>query len=447
MTITISQQPDARAEAALDEAAMAIAAPEQVQNSLCRFWNSPTWYRRAPPPKSYPSISSIPTTSHERLAQAPVNDPAASAAAKTVLYLAYGSNLSAETFLGVRGIRPLSQINVSAPAFDLSFDLAGIPYNEPCFANTRPRQIPKPPVPIPGPGQPPTVPLPLPPGDDKPTWSKGLYGVVYEVTQEDYATIIKTEGGGSGYRDVLTACFALPPAMHVPEKPPIPELPKPFLAHTLYAPELPNLPGDDGDNPAPPNQGGDGDDDDGKDPRKTGWFRRLLLPVHRPDPDYAQASARYLKLIRDGAREHALPDDYQLYLAALGAYKMTQLRQRIGSIVFLLTALPILLLAIGLGRLLADDDTGRTPRWLGVVTTVGMNLLWALYDAVFKPLFGDGERTIPDDGDDDGNGTGSSGRGRSRSVNGKNMDVRKRKEIVVAADVSGNERNSLLSDW
>ncbi|KAI0185976.1 hypothetical protein EV127DRAFT_463521 [Xylaria flabelliformis] len=348
--------------------------------------------------KSYPPISSIPKTSPERLALASPDNP--SATAKTILYLAYGSNLCAETFLGRRGIRPISQINVSAPAFDLSFDLPGIPYNEPCFANTRPRRIPKPPV---IPGKPPKFPPPPPysaaPPTSKPTWSKGLYGVVYEVTPEDYANIIKTEGGGQGYHDVLTPCFELPPALHVPEKPPFPELPKPFLAHTLYAPSLPGLPGDGGeDDPKNPGKrdGGDDDDDGGdKDPRKQPWFRRLLLPVHRPDPDYAQASARYLKLIRDGAREHALPDDYQAYLASLQSYTMTSVRQQIGRVLFMIAALPLLLLMIGLGRLLADD-VGRTPRWLGVATTACMNFLWAVYDGFFKPLFGDGERTMPE---------------------------------------------------
>ncbi|KAI1756624.1 hypothetical protein F4782DRAFT_274098 [Xylaria castorea] len=427
-------QPDIEVEEALDE--RSIQAREQGECSLRRLWNSPTSYRRAPVPKSYPPISSIPKTSSERLALASSDNP--SATAKTILYLAYGSNLCAETFLGRRGIRPISQINVSAPAFDLSFDLPGIPYNEPCFANTRPRKIPKPPV-IPIPGKPPKFPPPPPspysvaaaaaaahpPASSKPTWSKGLYGVVYEVTPEDYANIIKTEGGGQGYHDVLTPCFELPPALHVPEKPPFPDLPKPFLAHTLYAPSLPTLPPGDPKNPPGKEEDGDnGDDGDGdKDPRKQPWFRRLFLPVHRPDPDYAQASARYLKLIRDGAREHALPDDYQAYLARLQSYAMTSVRQQIGRVLFLIAALPLLLLMIGLGRLLADD-LGRTPRWLGIATTASMNLLWLVYDGFFKPLFGDGERTMPEQEP-----------GAMAST------------VIILTDGAGSEKSRLLGDW
>ncbi|KAI0447355.1 hypothetical protein F4803DRAFT_499276 [Xylaria telfairii] len=416
----MSGQPDTKVEQGLDERSVPVR--EQGESCLRRLWNSPTWYRRAPTPKSYPPISSIPKTSRQRLALASPDSPSAST--KTILYLAYGSNLCAETFLGRRGIRPVSQINVSAPAFDLSFDLPGIPYNEPCFANTRPRKIPG------IPGQPPKFPPPpysaAAPAAvaSKPTWSKGVYGVVYEVTPEDYANIIKTEGGGQGYHDVLTPCFELPPALHVPEKPPFPELPKPFLAHTLYAPSLPNLPGDDDPkNPPGKDDGDDGDDD--KDPRRQPWFRRLFLPVHRPDPDYAQASARYLKLIRDGAREHALPDDYQAYLGRLEPYTMTTARQRVGRVLFMVAALPFLLLMFGLGRLLADD-VGRTPRWLGAATTACMNLLWVVYDGFFKPLFGDGERTMPEQQDDAGDVAGV---------------------VDILPDEAESEKNRLLSDW
>ncbi|RYP19887.1 hypothetical protein DL767_009568 [Monosporascus sp. MG133] len=389
-----------------------------------------------------PSHAAIPQTSPERLARAAADDDAATAEKeKTVLYLAYGSNLSAETFRGTRGIEPLSQINVCAPAFELTFDLPGIPYQEPCFANTAPRKAPRP-----SPKMPDLPPFPRdrtnPPapyssrGEEgigaereahvdagvrspgcgaggveaqrgRPTWAKGLYGVVYEVTREDYATIIRTEGGGASYHDVLTPCFPLPPALHVPEKPAVPGLPKPFLAHTLYAPRVPDATrrAEDG--------GEDDDDDDGDDDddaclhrlRKT--LLKLALPVRRPDPSYAQPSARYLKLIRDGAAEHGLPEEYQSYLAQLQPYTITTRRQEIGRLLFLAAWAPLLLAVFGLSRLPADNVQGRVPRWVAVTMAVVMNLMWVSYDAVFKPLFGEGERT--EDGDD-GDGT-SIGRG------------------------------------
>ncbi|KAI1872824.1 uncharacterized protein JN550_003698 [Neoarthrinium moseri] len=402
----------------------------QTQICLSRIWQSLT-AEEDPAQPTYPPISSIPRTSPERLAQAsPDND--ADGSASTKLYLAYGSNLSAQTFIGVRGIRPISSINVSAPAFDLTFDLAGLPYREPCFANTAPRKnVPK----LPLPGDPPTKPpIDLPPSysdyDGKPrtagekeagpedpavsfpalpirrpTWSKGLYGVVYEVTAADYAKIVQTEGGGASYLDVQTLCVALPPAVHVPEQPPIPEL-RPFLAHTLYAPRLPVE----------------------DEPPADQWWRRLATPVRRPEADYAQPSPRYLGLLREGAAQHHLPFEYQAYLERLEAYTITTRRQLLGRWVFmLLWALPLLLI-LGLGKVFADGD-GKVPWWLALYSGAVFNLMWISYDGVFKKHFGDGERTMEDD-DDDGDARDT--RGRSWWQTGS---------------ASLGEKNMLLGDW
>ncbi|KAJ5019491.1 Gamma-glutamyl cyclotransferase gliK [Colletotrichum sp. SAR 10_99] len=345
------------------------------------------------PKHTYPPISSIPGTSPSRLAAA---SSESSSEATSVLYLAYGSNLSAETFLGARGIRPLSQTNVSAPALSLIFDLPGLPYREPCFANTTPRKVPQLPDPSDPPKLPPVPPLPQPPHSTAdvekgaPTktppdlgWSKGLYGVVYEVTPEDYATIVATEGGGSSYLDILTPCISLPPRVSVPEKPPI-DIPKPFFAHTLYSPAIPE------DDNKPPSKHDD-DDDKPSDPRKK-WYYHLITPPRRPDPTYAQPSARYLKLITDGAAEHELPDDYQAWLASLQPYTVTSCRQQLAQ--WLLTAVffPVMLLFFQLNKWVANKE-GKVPLWLGVSLSVVFNMLWMGYDAVLKPVFGDGERT------------------------------------------------------
>jgi hypothetical protein len=198
-------------------------------------------------------------------------------------------------------------------------------------------------------------------------------GVVYEVTKEDYSHIIQTEGGGASYKEIVVPCIPIPPAMEIPEKPPIPELPRPFLARTLFAPYVPEekLP---------------------DDPRKDKWWFKFIIPPHRPSQDYAQASARYLKLIRDGAREHELPDEYQKYLHSLQPYTITTWRQRIGRVIFAGILLPLLMLFFGLGRLFADKN-GNLPPALMLLTAAFFNLSWRFYDMVLKPVFGDGERT------------------------------------------------------
>ncbi|KAK7703228.1 hypothetical protein SLS64_009205 [Diaporthe eres] len=402
------------------------------------------------PTPDYPPVSSIPRTSPDRLQRATPKEPPAdhipsssplandylydhTASVPTVLYLAYGSNLCAQTFLGRRGIRPVSVVNVSAPSLRLTFDLPGIPYKEPCFANTALRKVPKhPPIPDP-PGKVPGLPHPppytFPPKSEEaeetshrdqkttsiscgvhqdvrrnaygdPEWDKGLIGVVYEVTPEDYAEIIKTEGGGSAYQDILVPCIAIPSKVGIPETPPIPELPKPFFAHTLYAPRIPKKPGDgdgdDGDDKHAKaardgDDGGDGDDKSPLDRLKDWWQDMLLRPI-RPDPEYAQPSARYLKLITDGAAEHGLPDEYQEWLARLQPYTITSRRQTIGQSISLVLVMPLMGLFLELSKWLADDR-GKVPLWLGLFMETMFHVVWLGYDKLSKPVFGDGERT------------------------------------------------------
>ncbi|KAA6408901.1 MAG: gliotoxin biosynthesis [Lasallia pustulata] len=297
----------------------------------------------------------------------------------TVLYLAYGSNLSAETFQGKRGIKPLAQLNVVVPELVMTFDLAGLPYAEPCFANTRYRE---------------QVPLTLatvteselekarlldsggPPKYHKDRWKKGLVGVVYEVTKEDYATIIATEGGGASYQDVIVDCYELPIGSDtVPEDPS--SITSPFRAHTLFSPAIP---------PGAP----------GQPPPKSGGR------IARPDPSYAQASARYLKLITDGADEHQLPAEYKKYLHELRPYTITATKQKLGQFIFLILWSSIIMTIIGMERTFADKR-GKSPAWLVELLGAVFKAVWASYDMFFKGLFGDGERTIERD-EDEGDG-------------------------------------------
>lgn len=271
---------------------------------------------------------------------------------KTVLYLAYGSNLCNETFRGVRGIKPLSQVNVIVPSLRLTFDLAGIPYAEPCFANSA-RRIPD--APIPDPSE---------PHYHKDRWQKGLVGVVYEVTLSDYAHIIATEGGGASYHDILVDCHVLPFADTVPSHPTT----APFKAHTLFAPTV--------------------------RPDEACTADR----ISRPDPSYAQPSARYLKLITDGAVECDLPAEYQEYLRSIRPYTITTRKQEMGKALFVGIWLPFVLMIFAMSRRL-QDKKGRAPKWFARLSAMIFAGMWLSYDGVFKKTFGDGERTIGDEMD------------------------------------------------
>ncbi|KAK5739417.1 hypothetical protein LTR17_005322 [Elasticomyces elasticus] len=293
----------------------------------------------------------------------------------TVLYLAYGSNLCKETFRGKRGIKPLSQVNVQVPSLRMTFDLPGIPYAEPCFANSGSRDAQKDRPHSPSETTTYNEKTPLLRADEekepyhKDDWHKGLVGVVYEVTAEDYAHIIATEGGGAAYHDVLVDChpFATAdPKVPVPQNPTLPA----FKAHTLFAPA------------APP----------GKAPEHGGRFQR-------EDPAYAQPSARYLKLITDGATELDLPYEYQDYLHRIRPYTITSGKQRVGQYVFMTVWLPVISFIFGMGGMFQDEN-GKLPAWMVELSGAIFKGVWASYDSFFEPMFGDGERSIPDGGDD-----------------------------------------------
>lgn len=305
---------------------------------LQRFWD--LYIPKSP--VIIPQPVKIPQTSTSRLDPSSVPRISPASEPKTVLYLAYGSNLSAETFKGNRGIKPLSAVNVHVPEIDLTFDLAGIPYVEPCFANCQYKRDQS------GSSR----------SNDyhKTRWHKGLVGVVYEVTLDDYRTIVATEGGGASYKDALVQCFILPDGSKTVDPSPSGE---PFLAHTLLCP----------------------------------FNNNDANRIARPDPDYAQPSSRYLKLITDGAVEHNLPEEYIKYLHGIRAYTVTTRRQKIAQIFLMIVLLPVVLVVFALGRILADDN-GKIPGWLTHITRTLFRYVWTVYDRVLKDIFGDGERTM-----------------------------------------------------
>ena len=289
---------------------------------------------------------------------------------KTVLYLAYGSNLASKAFLGDRGIKPISLINVYVPELRLTFDLAGVPYQEPCFGTTRYRHTSN--------GESDYEVVEKAPllrqeehNHDRDHWNKPLIGVVYEVTLRDYAWMIATESGGRGYNDAVVDCYPFPesydPADEVPEHPDT----QPFKAHSLLSLLA--------------------DEDD----ESTNSSLSLPNPRIRPDPSHAQPSTRYLDLIKAGAAENNLPFSYRAHLARIHSYRITTARQRLGKTIFLAIWGPLYSFVSYLTRTYARPD-GQSPQWLAILSTILHAFMWACYDFVFVKVFGEGERTIGD---------------------------------------------------
>lgn len=297
--------------------------------------NTLLWALTRLTPKAVPKV---PTPDADALPLAAGKD----SAGPNVLYLAYGSNLNSVTFEGRRGIKPVSATVVSVPSLRLTFDLPGIPYLEPRFANVQ--LMSEKPEAMEGTAL-------LSQGyrdgqeDDNPVPS--LVGVVYEVTPTDFATIIATEGGGSSYQDVVVDCFPISSS-------PSPSSAEPLKAHTLLAPQS-----------------------------KT-----------RNHP--AQSSARYLGLISTGAVEHGLPLSYRNYLARYRPYQATSARQRIGRAVFGGFWLPVVFSVFGLARIVQGPG-GRAPAWAARLNRMLFSTMWWSYDWGFKQVFGNGEHTVGDE--------------------------------------------------
>lgn len=138
------------------------------------------------------------TTTPQLLRKLPVYDPR-NQSKDTRLYLAYGSNLCSSVFQGNRGIVPISAVNVVVPELRLGWNLEGIPYAEPCYANAERR--------------------------DNQTKSihGALVGVVYEISAADFSHMLRTEG--QGYAETEVECMLLQPGSDTiriyPHVPPI----------------------------------------------------------------------------------------------------------------------------------------------------------------------------------------------------------------------------------
>lgn len=249
----------------------------------------------------------------------------------TRLYLAYGSNLCASVFQDNRGIQPMSAANVLVPELQLVWNLPGIPYAEPCYANAQRRLCQ-------------TQPLD---SHDKP-----LVGVVYEISEADFAHVLRTEG--QGYIDTEVECFPLEQdrksitTCHDES---------PFSAHTVLTTET------------------------------SGRPRQHMQP-----------SNRYLSLLVTGAREHCLPSEYIVSLQSVGTYEASTARKRIGKSLFSFVWFIPVFVAVVLERRMVDEH-GRIPEWVNRVVSWCFSGMWWTHKYCFKPIFGDGASMQPGSGD------------------------------------------------
>ena len=87
-------------------------------------------------------------------------------------YFAFGANMHSETFIKSRRMSPLSKEVARLPGFELVFDQKGVPLVEPAFASIRKSE-----------------------GNE-------VWGVLYELSQKDFARLHYTEGENYQVRSI-----------------------------------------------------------------------------------------------------------------------------------------------------------------------------------------------------------------------------------------------------
>ncbi|KAL5521912.1 hypothetical protein ACEPAF_1766 [Sanghuangporus sanghuang] len=274
---------------------------------------------------------------------------------KPLWYLAYGSNLNSSVFKRRRGIKPLEERHVLVEGLELAFDLPGLPYVEPRFANCRFATGSSDNALVSG-------------NDDKvaefvqcrgdidlngPWTGEGaLIGVAYLVAPKDFACVIKTEGGGSGYKIMSVQGRVFRKEINPGEKKGRIEVTGEMVrAYTLFAPE-----------------------------------ENIRTQLGQP-------SVRYLTLIREGAKEHQLPPGFLAYLESVTPYSAATFRQKLGAAVTVALGAPPFIVVLLLGLAFAHKD-GRNPHWINKARGKFMGFIWRVYDKCMLGLFGNGERTV-----------------------------------------------------
>jgi hypothetical protein len=145
----------------------------------------------------------------------------------SVWYFAYGSNMNSETFQSHRGIVPMEAVPVRVPGWTLTFDIYGIPYQEPAFSSiSRIEQV----FSTEDQSTCTTFPPPV------------VHGTAYLVSCKDYVSIIGSEGGGSAYDEVKVLAERIPGASGIEDVDGAKMTLSVMTLTRAYGPTIPRLP-------------------------------------------------------------------------------------------------------------------------------------------------------------------------------------------------------------
>ena len=106
-------------------------------------------------------------------------------------YFAIGSNMVPSTMTSLRNLSPLSATAAILPHYELLFNIPGNPFMEPSAASVQKQTK-----------------ITTSPNDIHPTGSNCVHGVLYTLTEHDFATLGRSEGVPLAY--VWERCYPIP---------------------------------------------------------------------------------------------------------------------------------------------------------------------------------------------------------------------------------------------
>ncbi|KAF0984703.1 hypothetical protein FDP41_000602 [Naegleria fowleri] len=247
---------------------------------------------------------------------------------QVVWYFAYGANMSSKVLIGRRKVKPMESYPCYVEGYDLVFNMKGLPYFEPAFASIEKRQ----------------------------GWR--MHGVVHKITREQMDHIRRTEGGNGhdmddfGYREITVQATIYQPWFTENDT----------NAATSYG--TPNM-----------------------------YFQTVdaIALQGPPDINDANPSARYLNILRSGAKEYGIAKEWQDHLNnTLQEYKSAGAAKTFGKFSFVLIILPLFILPL-IMIVLSHVVKVQTPYFVTRMFKHLGSLVWWVHDNIWSKLFGSGK--------------------------------------------------------
>ncbi|KAJ2617580.1 hypothetical protein EV177_000495 [Coemansia sp. RSA 1804] len=265
-------------------------------------------------------------------------------------YLGYGSNMSSKVLSGRRQVFPKESCPVVVEGYQLTFDMAGLPYWEPGFGTLQPVNA----------------------DGNSSRFQDNKTG---EQSKGDEPLL-----SDSNKQSDHTEKTSSSPDCHV-------GAPLHCVAHLITRSEMDHIIN---------TEGGNGNPDFGYQVIEVEcqtYDKRTIVGVTLIDSSTQESckhpSPRYHKILMDGAVEHELAPEYVERLSAVVPYTATTVGQKAAKWIMLVIGLP-LSLPIIVASVAALVFKTKVPRTISTYGEMVKRIIWILHDNIFSPLFGTG---------------------------------------------------------